>query len=399
MKGDVALRLPRDLYIACGARAMTMLGSMVAVTALLLDMQGRGAGAWAVSGVLAAGTLPIVLLGPVIGILVDRYDSRALLIACGMWQAGTCAVLAFLTDPVLVLPLVTLNAIGTALAVPLLLSLTRLMVADEQLAAANSLQQGSHMLAMLTGPAVSGLLTGLTGGARVPLLLDAGLFLLITVAALLITTRRQSNGGPMPRAREGITALFTDSPLATVVVLAFLLVLVTHLTYVAQVFLVRETFGASALAFGLLQATFTVGLLTGTVLASRLNTARRIVLMNPIFAVVMSTAIILIGSVSVLPAVFALYVLAGVGASVVSVSVGTMLMLRTPESTMGRALASFHALNRAAALGAYGVGGFVVGMLAPGTVYILSGVSALIAVLVMIPALRRAWRATAPVTT
>jgi MFS family permease len=392
MKHDIARRLPRDLYVAAGARAASILGNVVAVTALLLDFHDRGAGAWAVAGLLAAGALPIVLLAPLAGLVVDRFDSRALIVASSLWQAAACALLAFAGEPQVVLPLVALNACGTAVTNPVFLALTSVMVPSKQLAAANSVQQGAVTIAMMAGPAAGGLITGITGGARVPLLLDAAIFVMIAGASLLIATRRRpSHEETRPNAREGIRMLFTDRALAAVVALAALLPLVVHLIYVAQVFLVRDTFGASALAFGMLQATHMAGLLIGTVLASQLNTVRRIVLGAPLSAALMSAAIVLIGLVQSLPATFALYVVAGVCMSMVSVSMGTLLLLRTPEPAIGRVSASFTAIHRTAGLVAYGLGGLIVGLLRPEVVYVLSGTAALIIVLMLVPAFRRAW--------
>jgi MFS family permease len=392
MKHDIARRLPRDLYVVAGARAASILGNVVAVTALLLDLHDRGAGALAVAGLLAAGALPIVLLAPLAGLVVDRFDSRALIVASSLWQSATCTLLAFAGQPQVVLPLVALNACGTAVTNPVFLALTSVMVPSRQLAAANSVQQGAVTIAMMAGPAVGGLITGLTGGARVPLLLDAVIFVVIAGASLMIATRRRpAPEVTRPGTPDGIRMLFTDRALAAVVALAALLPLVVHLIYVAQVFLVRDTFGASALAFGMLQATHMAGLLIGTVLASQLNTVRRIVLGAPISAAVMSTAIALIGLVRSLPATFALYVVAGVCMSMVSVSMGTLLLLRIPEAAIGRVSAGYTAIHRAAGLIAYGLGGLIVGLLRPEVVYLLSGTAALIIVLVLVPAFRRAW--------
>jgi MFS family permease len=390
MKHDVARRLPRDLYVAAGARAASILGNVVAVTALLLDFHDRGAGSWAVAGVLAAGALPIVLLAPVVGAVVDRLDSRMLLVASSLWQAAACALLALLDDPRIVLVLVAMNACGTAVTNPLFLALTSMMVPDEQLAPANSVQQGAVTVAMMAGPAAGGLLTGLTGGARVPLLLVALIFVVIAGMSMLISTRRRP-AREVSRRNAGITTLLADRVLAAVVALAVLLPVVVHLIYVAQVFLVRDTFGGSALAFGLLQATHMAGLLIGTVAASRLNTVRRIVLGAPVAAALMSVALVLIGQAWSLPATFALYVLAGICMSMVSVSAGTVVLLRTPEPAMGRVTAAFTAVHRAAGLVAYGLGGLVVGLLRPEVVYVLSGTGALVVVLALVPAFRRAW--------
>lgn len=392
MKQDAAQRLPRDLYVAASARAASIFGNVVAVTALLLDFHDRGTGAWAIAGLLAAGALPIVLLAPLVGSVVDRFDSRVLIVVSSVWQAVACVLLAFVGEPRVVLLLAALNACGTAVTNPVFLALTSVMVRKGQLAAANSVQQGGVIIAMMAAPPAAGLLTGITGSARFPLLLDAVIFVAITGVGLLIGTRRRpAPDDPRPNARDGITMLFTDRPLAASVALAVLLPLAVQPTYVAQVFLVRDTFGASTLAFGMVQATHMAGLLIGTVLVARLNTVRRILLGSPLAAAVMAVAIALIGVLRSMPTTFALYVVAGVCMSMVSVSTGTMLLSRIPECAIGRVSASFTAIHRASGLIAYGLGGVVVGLMPPDVVYVFSGIGALMVVLILVPAFRRAW--------
>jgi MFS family permease len=356
----------------------------------MLDFHDRGIGTWAVAGLLAAGAVPIVVLAPLVGSLVDLFDSRQLIVVSSLWQGVACLLLAFVEQPLVVLLLVALNACGTAVTNPLFLALVGALVPDGDLAPANSVQQGAVTIATMAGPAVGGLLTGLTGGARVPLLLDAAVFVVVAGAGLLIAVRRRPSSSA-PTARAGIAMLFTDRVLAAGVALAVLLPLVVHLIYVAQVYLVRDTFGASGLAFGLLQTTQMAGLLIGTVVASRLNTVRRIVLGAPVSATVMSVAIILVGLLGSLSAAFVLYVVAGVCMSMVSVSVGTLLLLRTPAPAIGRVMASFTAVHRASGLIAYGLGAIVVGLLPPEMVYVLSGTGALVIVASLVPASRRAW--------
>jgi MFS family permease len=390
MAHDIAHRLPQDLYVVAGARAASILGNVVAVTALTLDFHDRDIGAWAIAGLLTAGALPIVLLAPLVGSLVDHFDSRRLIVLSSLWQSTACLLLAFVGQPQAALVLVALNACGTAITNPLFLALVSTIVPERDLAAANSVQQGAATIATMAGPAIGGLLTGLTGGAQVPLLLDALVFVAVANVGLLIGTRRGPSQSA-PSTRVGFTMLFTDRVLGAAVALAVLLPLVVHLIYVAQVYLVRDTFGASGLAFGLLQTTHMAGLLIGTGLASRLNTERRIVVGTPVSAAVMSVAIVLIGLLGSLPAAFALYVVAGVCMSMVSVSVGTLLLLRTPDSAIGRVMASFTAVHRTAGMVAYGIGGIIVGSWRPEVVYMLAGTGALIIVAALTPACRRAW--------
>src|SRR5262249_38251370 len=148
--------------------------------------------------------------------------------------------------PGIALPLVALNACGTAVTNPLFLALTTVIAPAGRLAAANSVQQGAVPIALMVGPPAGGLATGLAGGARAPLVLVPVIFLGVACSGLLIGPRRRpAPNAPRPNARAGIAMLFADRVLAAVVALAVLLPVVVHLIYVAQVFLVRDTFRAS----------------------------------------------------------------------------------------------------------------------------------------------------------
>src|SRR5690348_3552997 len=92
-----------DVYVAAGARAISACGDLLAATALALALQQAGAGGIAVSALLLAATVPMVVLAPLTGRLADRVDSRMLLICAGFAQAAVCLGLAFAGTTVLII--------------------------------------------------------------------------------------------------------------------------------------------------------------------------------------------------------------------------------------------------------------------------------------------------------
>ncbi|MET7673174.1 MFS transporter [Micromonospora luteifusca] len=185
-----------DVWLAATARGVTICGDFLAATALALALQGAGAGGLAVSGLLLAATLPLVVLAPLAGRLADRVDSRTLLVTIGLLQAAICALLAVVDHPVLVVGLVTLLACGLAVTQPCLAALLPAMVRPADLPRASAISQTAVSLGALGGPVLAGLLVG-QFGTRVPLLLDAATYLALVVAGLLLRTRR---GGRQPAA-------------------------------------------------------------------------------------------------------------------------------------------------------------------------------------------------------
>src|SRR5256885_9888395 len=156
----------RDLYTVALGRAVSTLGNEVALIALMLRVHDSGDGSWAIAGLLAAGTLPLVLCAPLAGALVDRYDSRLLIVTSSLAQALCTGALAFTRSLPALLGLVAATGIGSAVANPTFSALVPQLAPGKLLARANSLLQGSNVVAMLAGPAAGGLLVGATGRAR-----------------------------------------------------------------------------------------------------------------------------------------------------------------------------------------------------------------------------------------
>ena len=185
------------MYLASGARAVSSCGDFLAATALVLELQQRGAGGFAVAAVLIAAAAPPVLLVRWTGRLADRADSRFLLVATGLAQAAACVALAFVSGPAEIIALVAVLAAGLAVTQPCLSALLPSMVPAESLPRATALSQTAGSLGTMLAPALGGVLMG-RFGLRVPLLADAGSYLAIAAAGRLIRTRR----GYIPRQPE-----------------------------------------------------------------------------------------------------------------------------------------------------------------------------------------------------
>src|SRR5437762_4253549 len=70
---------------------------LIAITALAARIGGSGAGA-AVGLVLSARLLPGFFLGPVVGVLVDRWDRRRVMMTCDIGRGVVLAFLPFVSS-------------------------------------------------------------------------------------------------------------------------------------------------------------------------------------------------------------------------------------------------------------------------------------------------------------
>ncbi|MEX2504912.1 MAG: dTMP kinase [Egicoccus sp.] len=98
----------RNLGLSTFASALGDWIGFLAILALTEDILGATrAAAFAVSGVMAARVLPSMLLGPVAGVFVDRWDRKRLMIACDVGRGVVMALIPF-SNEILTLLLATL---------------------------------------------------------------------------------------------------------------------------------------------------------------------------------------------------------------------------------------------------------------------------------------------------
>ncbi|GIE98207.1 MFS transporter [Paractinoplanes rishiriensis] len=337
-----------DVYLAAGARAVSVCGDFLAATTLALVLQGAGHGGLAISGLMVAASLPLALLVPVAGRIADRVDSRRVLVVAGFGQALVCLVLAGTDHPVAIIGLVALLACGLAIVQPTLSALLPDMVAERDLAKASGIYQTAGVLGMMVAPALAGVLVGQMG-PRLPLLIDAASYLALVVAGLALRTRRHHRGGSVTAAQVPYRVRDDRTLSIMIGVLAASVAAMSSIN-VLMVFLVRDTLGASTTVYGLVEAAWTAGMLVGTVVFARLP--RRLMTVRAVLlTVVVSGVPLLLGaSVSVAPWLIPLWIIGGMGNGGTNVLVMVIVASRAPSRSRGRAFAALGSTVQAAGL-------------------------------------------------
>jgi predicted MFS family arabinose efflux permease len=260
-----------------------MSGDWVLIIALpisVLQMTGSTA---AVSGVVIAGMLPMVALGSVAGVFVDRWDRRRTMVATSVLQAAAVAPLLLLSADRLWIAYLVAFAESTVAQFfsPAEGALLPRLVSDDQLVAANSLNALNNNLARLAGPAAGGLLTaafGLTG----VVLVDCASFL--AAAALLLAIRGNhravTTAEPLPEAgllrwwREwlaGLALVRKDPVLRILFTFAAVTAVGEGVFGVLIVVFVRRVLDGGALELGWLMSAQAVGGIIGGLIGTRLR--------------------------------------------------------------------------------------------------------------------------------
>ncbi len=275
--------------------AVSGLGSAITLLALqtlvVVTLQGSGA---EVGWLSSARWLPYLVLGLVVGALVDRARRRPLMIGTDLIRAVLLALipLSWSLDALslpLLLVLVTLFGTASLINDAASMSFVPRLVPGSQLQVAHSRLDGADAVAQTAGPALAGVLIRVVG-APVAVLVDALTFVFSAVMAMTLrhvpeapaeSARRRGFSGLFAEVREGVRWVYGGSGLGR-------LAAATHVWFAAQAVVVVVVpvyayiqLQLSPLQLGLVLATGGVGALIGavvsTVVGRRLGTGLTII--------------------------------------------------------------------------------------------------------------------------
>jgi MFS family permease len=377
-----------DVYLSAAGRAISTCGDFLAATALVLALQSRGAGGYAVAALLLAAAVPPVVLAPVTGRLADRVDSRVLLVVTGLAQALICVALAYTDNTAALIGLSALLAAGLAVTQPTLQALLPAMVARPHLPKAMALGQTANSIGGLLAPVLGGVLFG-AFGLRIPLLVNAVSFLAIAALGLLLRTRRNARPTPgaaaAPVATEGAPAwrLRGDALLLPLIVLTGAVIAVVSAANVIEVFFVRADLHASTTVYGLVSAIWLATMMAGAWLLAKAKLADSGVAAVMLGALALTCAVF--GVIALVPNVGWLipcYVLGGILNGCLNTALGVLLGSRVPPAVRGRAFARVGAVANGANAAGYLLGGALLGVLAARPTIALVGAAGLLVAVV-----------------
>ncbi len=380
----------RDVRLLAGAVGLSAFGDFVLWVPVALHIEATTDSALAVSAFFLALFGPVVAFGGIAGWLADRVENTRLLWTVSLGQAAAVGAMALVTGSlVAILALTVVLGAGIALAGPAEFALVPAAAGEERVAEANGIVETARYIGMTAGPLLGGVLAA-ADLLEVALVLDAATFAAVATAALALRARRDPRAaapvsGDSGRARDGLRQLAGDPVLRVTLVAAVGALLFFSMSISAEVFYVTDVLRAGDAAYGLLIASWTVGMVAGAVGLARRVPAGALAVAALAGVAIQGAGIATAAAAGVLWAAFLGFTLGGVAHGMKNVLMRTLIHQRVPETLRGRAFAAYNAARNAAELGALGAGGVLVGaigaqpaLLLAGAVPLLIGVAALL---------------------
>jgi|SRR5690554_1098473 len=153
----------RDFFTIWSGQAISLITSAILQMAIIFYLTEQTGSALVLSIASMAGFLPYAVLGPLIGVLVDRYDRKMIMIGADLIIAGAGAVLAlvamYMELPVwMVMVVLFIRSVGTAFHTPALNAVIPLLVPETQLTRCAGYSQSMQSISYILSPAVAALL-------------------------------------------------------------------------------------------------------------------------------------------------------------------------------------------------------------------------------------------------
>ncbi len=266
------LRRARDYRRLFVATLASGAGTYLAAIALTVDVFDRtGSGTW-VSALLIAEFLPAIVIGLLLGPLVDRWSRWRLLIGSDLVRLAVFCVLPFAGSATAVVALAFVAGLATGFFRPAVYAGMPNLVEDEDLPAANALLQAVENVAWMVGPIVGGVLIAVQG-PELAYWLNALSFLLSAALLARIPARRLQAGKVESRGHwqdlgDGFRLVRRSRALLTVLVVWNVVLLGSAAVNVAEVVLAKVSLDAGNIGFGVLVGASGLGLTLGSLAAS-----------------------------------------------------------------------------------------------------------------------------------
>jgi MFS family permease len=375
VSGDSLLRNVRFMQLWVG-QGISFLGDAVSAIALVVLIVHITDSATAVGGALVASLLP-TLASPLAGVLADRLDRRAILVASDLTRAALILAMVFTRHLLILYALVFLMGLARTFFNPTIRAAFPSVVGEGDLTRANALISSAFSASVAVGPALGGLLVA-TVGVNAAFLLDSVSYLISAALLSRIPPPRPEIGeaaGFVRDLQEGLGYLAGARVPLAIVVGAFLTILTINTTIPAEVFLAQVTFDAGNVGYGLLVSLWGGGTVLGSALMVVLGDRINLILLYFLSLFCGALALVGTGLSPVFVLALSALMVEGTCTGIENVATDTILQKQVPDAFLGRVFAVRFLSYSAGEAIAYLAGGLIVDAVGPRSTYLLAGIA------------------------
>ena len=378
-----------------GSYAVNELGDWVGAVALAVLVFAQTGDPFALAALFVASRLVPAFVAPALTARLDQLAVNRSLPAVYLGEGAAFVALALAADAAFFLPLVLALAFADGCFALTGRALTRASVAAT-LEPAGLLREGNAVvnvafaIGTAGGPALGGVVVA-AFGVSTALFVDAASFL--AIAALLATARGLPDAHPEPapwarRVREGV-AYLRDEPFLRALIAAQAAAFVFFTAVVPiEVVYAQEALGTDERGFGLLLASWGVGIVLGS-LVFAMARRRSVVRLIAVSTGLVGVAYLGLASAGTLLLACLISLAGGLGNGIQWVSVVTAVQQRVGKDMQARVVGLLESVGAAMPGLGFLLGGALAALSGPRTAYAVAGGGVLVVLLLAGGSLRR----------
>ena len=304
-----------------------------------------------VAGVAAAEMLPALVIGPLAGVIADRWNPKILMIVCDILRSILILSLLFTPKDFIIWQIYFVSfgvSLLTSFAYPARNIVITSIVRSDLLARAVTLSRASESIALMAGPVIGSVVL-LRFGINWGIVLDAITFVVSAIAISIMNVplgdkRIFSNASHTLRRIwielvEGVRYALSNNELITLLAVNSVVHLVGTLWFSVDIFFVEQSLGSPKESVGVLWAFHGAGGLIGSfaAISQKIAKSQKFLL---IIGLIMRGGAILIYAllnsyVIAIPIVF----FAGFGGAFITIALSSLILLKSPQKMIGRVTA------------------------------------------------------------
>ena len=285
------LKWKRDFFTIWTGQAISLFTSAILQMAIIFYLTEKTGSAMVLSIASLVGFLPYAVFGPMIGVLVDRYDRKKIMIGADLIIAAAGAVLAiialYMELPVwMVMIVLFIRSIGTAFHSPALSAVTPLLVPEDQLTRCAGYSQSLQSISYILSPAAAAFLYSVWKlNAIIAIDVLGAVIACITVALVRIpklSLEEQSlERNFMKEMKEGLVVLKENKGLFALLLIGTLYMFFYMPINALYPLISMEYFAGTPMHISITEIAYASGMLAGGVLLGLLGSfKKRIVLIT-----------------------------------------------------------------------------------------------------------------------
>lgn len=344
---ESVFRLPafRTIWIA---QLISIFGDFLALFGIISFIAFRLHGtAVQVTTITIAYVLPLAVIGPFAGVLVDHFDVKRTMIASDLLRGGLALLLVVCTSVPQIAAVLLALSVVSCLFIPAQSISVRTLVPKESLLRANAALSQAFYLIRIVSPLAAGALVAWLG-ERSTFFIDAGSFGFSALMLSRLTIERPPRQGADKTlsglARdfvEGNRFIFTHAGLSFVfLAMAVAMFVLSSFSPLISIF-VRDELHAGPMLFGIVSAMVGVGLIASTSALVKMAgpKAEPHVVLYGLVGLGVAVAVLAVSRYAWLAAISTF--LMGAAVALVLVPAQTMSQQETPPEMVGRVSSTF----------------------------------------------------------